>query len=78
MNAWILRLTRRRWNRLIARVLGRAYAAGLINSHQLHLLCREFDPTQPGTVGKLPAHAEPLFAQGERHYATHTILKERD
>lgn len=58
----IMRCTRRCWNRLIARVLCRAYQHGIINSHQLHVLTREFDPTQDGTVGRLPRESEPGFA----------------
>lgn len=58
----ILLWTRRVWNRLIARVLCRAYENGVINSHQLHVLAREFDPTQDGTVGRLPKSSEPRFA----------------
>lgn len=62
IDAWILRVTARRWNRLIAHVLCRAYSHGVINSHQLHVLAREFDPTQDGTVGRLPKASEPRFA----------------
>lgn len=54
INCWILRLTRRRWNVLIARVLCQAKQAGLINSQTLHILAKEFDPTQGGIVGQLP------------------------
>ena len=49
----ILRLTRRRWNHLIACVLCRAKEMGTINSQQLHILAKEFDPTQAGTVSRL-------------------------
>lgn len=49
----ILRFTRRRWNRVAATVLCRAYEMGTINSQQLHIIAREFDPTQAGTVGRL-------------------------
>lgn len=51
---WTLRLTARLWNRwIICRVLLRAHEAGVVNSQQLHLLTKEFDPTQNGTVGRL-------------------------
>jgi hypothetical protein len=62
IDGWILRLTARRWNRLIARVLCRAYSDRVITSKQLHILTREFDPTQDGTVGRLPQVAEPRWA----------------
>jgi hypothetical protein len=62
MNRLILKVTARRWNRLIAGVLCRAYSDGVINSHQLHVLTHEFDPTQSGIVGSLPRRVEPGFA----------------
>lgn len=52
-NRLVLRMTARRWNCLVSRVLCRAYEHGLLNSEQLHLLAKEFDPTQRGTVGRL-------------------------
>jgi hypothetical protein len=33
----------------------------VITSWQLHVLTREFDPTQDGTVGHLPRVVEPHF-----------------
>jgi hypothetical protein len=62
IDGWILRLTARRWNRLIARVLCRAYSDRVITSKQLHTLTREFDPTQDGTVSRLPQVTEPRWA----------------
>jgi hypothetical protein len=62
IDGWILRLTARRWNRLIARVLCRAYTDRVITSKQLHTLTREFDPTQDGTVSRLPKASEPRWA----------------
>lgn len=52
--------TRRVWNRVVCRVLCQAKEAGLITSGQLHELAKEFDPTQDGLVGRLPA--EPSHA----------------
>ena len=43
----------RRWNHLIACVLCRAKEMGTINSQQLHVLAKEFDPTQAGIVGRI-------------------------
>jgi hypothetical protein len=42
----ILRLTHRTWNRVISRILCRAFSNGEINSEQLHILAAKFDPTQ--------------------------------
>ncbi len=46
----IFRLTHRRWNRLISRVLSEHYGlrkgSARLDSHQLHVLAAEFDPTQ--------------------------------
>ena len=66
LDRWLLWWTARRWNRLIARVLCRAYSDGVISSQQLHILTREFDPTQDGTVGRLPRVTEPQFAPRDR------------
>jgi hypothetical protein len=63
VNRLILKVTARRWNRLISAVLCRAYSHGVINSTQLHVLAHEFDPTQSGIVGNLPRRVEPGFAR---------------
>jgi hypothetical protein len=52
-NVMILRSTCRRWNAIISKVLCRAYARGIINSQQLHILAKEFDPTQNGYVSRI-------------------------
>jgi hypothetical protein len=49
----VARLTRRIWNTIAATILLRAYEQGIITSSQLHILTREFDPTQAGTVSRL-------------------------
>lgn len=49
----IVRLFRRPLNRLIYRIIARAYERGVINSHQLHALLAQFDPTQRGVFGSL-------------------------
>ena len=46
-------LTVRRWNRLISSTLCQMHEVGVIDSHQMHLLAHEFDPTQRGRVGRL-------------------------
>lgn len=43
---FVLRKTHRVWNRVISRILCRAYSDNLINSYQLHELTAKFDPTQ--------------------------------
>ena len=68
LNRLLLWMTRRRWNRVASRVLCQAYECGVINSAQMHLLAKEFDPTQNGLVGRLPAdpkHTSMLLAQKE-------------
>ncbi len=50
MKKLILKITHRLWNRQIARILGRAYSDGVINSRQLHELHAKFDPTQRHAV----------------------------
>lgn len=42
----IYRLTARRWNHLISRVLCAHYECNRLTSAQLHRLAAEFDPTQ--------------------------------
>ena len=49
----LCRLTRRAWNIVASTILCRAREQGIINSQQLHLLAKEFDPTQAGTVSRL-------------------------
>ncbi len=49
----ICRLTRRPWNTVASTILCRAKEQGIINSEQLHLLAKEFDPTQAGTASRL-------------------------
>ena len=44
----MLRLTVRIWNRRISHILNLHFSKGTINSHQLHALAAEFDPTQHG------------------------------
>jgi hypothetical protein len=54
MQRLVARLTRRRpWNTIASTILCRAHEQGIITSQQLHLLTREFDPTQQGTVSRL-------------------------
>jgi hypothetical protein len=55
INRLILWATRRRWNRVASRVLCQAHECGVIDSRQFHILAKEFDPTQDGLVGRLPA-----------------------
>jgi hypothetical protein len=62
MKNWILFLTRQVWGPFIAGILCRAYSDGVIDSRQLHILAREFDPTQKGIVGSLPEDVQPGFA----------------
>lgn len=50
MKRLIMKATSRWWNELISAVLCRAYSRGVIDSAQLHILTREFDPTQDGYV----------------------------
>jgi len=49
----LLRVVRRQVNRVASRIVLRAYERGVINSHQMHHLCAQFDPTQNGVMGKL-------------------------
>lgn len=49
----LCRLTRRAWNTVASTILCRAKEQGIITSGQLHVLAREFDPTQQGTVSRL-------------------------
>lgn len=52
----IVRLTARRWNKIIASTLLQHHEIGAINSHQLHALAHEFDPTQStGRVARIIA-----------------------
>ena len=44
------RLTHRLWNAEIARIIGKAYREGKINSEQMHYLAARFDPTQAHDV----------------------------
>ena len=54
MTRWIIRLFGRRLNReIFSRVCNRAYERGVINSHQLHEIHHQFDPTQDGLIGFL-------------------------
>lgn len=46
MKKLILKLTHSMWNKIISRLLCRAYSEGTINSKQLHILTAKFDPTQ--------------------------------
>jgi hypothetical protein len=46
-------VTARRWNALIASTLGQLEEAGVIDSRQLHVIAKEFDPTQRGRVGRI-------------------------
>lgn len=46
MRRLILKITHRMWNRVISKILCRAYSDRIINSHQLHELSAKFDPTQ--------------------------------
>jgi hypothetical protein len=50
---FMCRLTRRPWNIIASTVLCRAKEQGVIDSQQLHILAKEFDPTQKGTVSQL-------------------------
>lgn len=50
MKKLILKLTHRLWNKQIARIIGRAYSEGVINSRQYHILASKFDPTQKHDV----------------------------
>jgi hypothetical protein len=49
----IVRAFRRPLNRLIYRIVARAYERGQINSHQMHSLLAQFDPTQQGVFGQM-------------------------
>ena len=49
----IVRAFRRPLNRLIYRIIARAYERGHIDSSQLHLLLKQFDPTQSGVFGRI-------------------------
>lgn len=49
----IVRLFRRPLNRLVYRIIARFYERGQINSHQLHMLLAQFDPTQQGVFGRM-------------------------
>jgi len=49
----VCRATCRAWNTVASTILCRAYEQGIINSEQMHLLAKEFDPTQRGTVSRL-------------------------
>lgn len=49
----VCRLTRRPWNTVASTILCRAKEQGIITSQQLHLLAKEFDPTQAGIVSRL-------------------------
>lgn len=50
MKRLIMKATARWWNAVISLVLCRAQSKGIIDSRQLHILAREFDPTQDGYV----------------------------
>lgn len=48
----LLRVFARRLNREVFNpIIARAHERGIINSHQLHELLVDFDPTQQGAVG---------------------------
>lgn len=49
----VVRLFKRPIGRLANRIIARAYERGVINSRQLHILLKQFDPTQPGVVGSM-------------------------
>jgi|GEM_PF-5498233 len=49
----IVRAFRRPLNRLINRIIMRAYERNQINSHQMHVLLAQFDPTQQGVFGRM-------------------------
>ena len=53
----VVKLFARRFNRIASSVLCRAYERGVINSHQMHALAAQFDPTQRGVVGLLSERA---------------------
>ena len=44
----LFKLTHRRWNKIFASVLCRAYEEHVITSGQLHALTAKLDPTQDG------------------------------
>ncbi len=52
MRRLALKLTHRLWNREISRILNRLYMAGTISSATLHVLSKQFDPTQDHMVYK--------------------------
>lgn len=56
IDRFVVKLTARRWNRLIASTLCQFHEAGCISSNQLHALAHEFDPTQTGRVGRIVAN----------------------
>lgn len=50
----LIRVFGREFNRRVAyRIIARACERGKINSHQMHLLLAQFDPTQNGVVGSM-------------------------
>jgi hypothetical protein len=50
IKAKIRKATHRIWNEEIARILGKAYREGKIDSRQMHDLAARFDPTQTHDV----------------------------
>ena len=50
---WILRITRRHWNKYISAVLNAAQSERVIDSNQLHTLSAQFLPDQKGFCFKL-------------------------
>lgn len=47
------KFTARRWNALISSTICQLYEVGTINSAQMHVIAKEFDPTQSGRVGRI-------------------------